>query len=238
MPEEPTPLSFPTAARLGRWFARNHDREDGAWFLIARKGTRPGVSYGEALTEALRWGWIDGKGRRRNERYFMLRFTPRRPHSVWSMANRRTVERLIAEGRMEPSGLARVEEAKANGKWRAAYSSRTVPPVKADVRKALAAAAMTADFRALSPSLRLQYLHWIEEAKRPATRARRIEKLASILRERPATPRPARAPGSAGIPRRGPSGSPKAPPARSSSSRRGRDPSSGQGPRAGGNSAP
>lgn len=231
MPEDPPPLSFPTAARLGRWFARAHDREDGAWFLIARKGTRAGVSYGEAVTEALRWGWIDGKARRRNERYFMLRFTPRRPRSAWSMANRRAAEKLIAEGRMQPAGLARVEEAKANGKWRAAYSSRTVPPVKADVRKALAAAGLAASFRALSPSMRLQYLHWIEEAKRPETRTRRIGKLASILRERPATPRPARAPGSAGIPRRGPSGSPKAPPARSSSSRRGTGRSSARGPR-------
>ena len=183
MPTDREPLYFPTISRFRVWLARNHGEPEGAWILLAKKGTRPGIRYAEALTEALCWGWIDGKIHGRDGRYFALWFAPRRPRSIWSLANRHAAERLIAEGRMQPAGLARVEEAKAGGRWQTAYGGRAAPNLKADVRKALDAAGALAAFRKASPSRRLQLLYWVEESKRPETRARRIAELPVLARE-------------------------------------------------------
>jgi uncharacterized protein YdeI (YjbR/CyaY-like superfamily) len=88
-----------------------------------------------------------------------------------------------AEGRMRAAGLARVEDAKASGRWKAAYSSDAAPRMTADVRQALERADALGAFRRLSPSRRLQLLHWIGEAKRAATRTRRIGELPDLVRE-------------------------------------------------------
>ena len=72
--------------------------------MMAKKGTPRGIAYREALEEALCWGWIDGKIHRDDDRYFVQWFSPRRPRSIWSLANRRTVDRLAREGRMQPAG--------------------------------------------------------------------------------------------------------------------------------------
>jgi uncharacterized protein YdeI (YjbR/CyaY-like superfamily) len=174
------PLFFPSAARWRSWLRRNEARPIGAWVLIAKKGTRPGIPYADALEEALCWGWIDGRLHRHDERYFALWFSPRRPRSIWSLSNRRAAERLAAEGRMQPAGLARIKDAKANGRWQAAYSSGAVPRVSPEIRRCLENAGALPAFRSLSASRRLQLLHWIAQAKREQTRARRI---AGMLRE-------------------------------------------------------
>jgi uncharacterized protein YdeI (YjbR/CyaY-like superfamily) len=174
------PLSFASAAGWRAWLRCNHGRPGGAWVLIAKKGTRPGLPYAGALEEALCWGWIDGRLHRHDERHFSLWFSPRRPRSIWSLANRRTVERLTGEGRMQPPGLARVQEAKASGRWEAAYAAEKVPPLDADVRRALSQAGALAAFRRLSPSRRLQLISWIADAKRPETRGRRLAVLPAL----------------------------------------------------------
>jgi uncharacterized protein YdeI (YjbR/CyaY-like superfamily) len=181
--QEETPLFFPTIGRWRQWLRRNHRRDDGTWVLMAKKGATSGVFYKEALEEALCWGWIDGKIHRHDECYFAQWFSPRRPRSVWSLANRRTVERLIAEGRMQPSGLARVEEAKAGGRWESAYASAAPPRMGADTRRALADAGALEAWRKLAPSRRLQLLYWIGDAKRAETRARRIAELPALVKE-------------------------------------------------------
>lgn len=96
------PLFFPTVARWRQWLRKNHGRDTGVWVRLAKKGTRLGIGYAEALEETLCWGWIDGKIHRQDDRYFAQWFSPRRPRSVWSLANRCTAERLAAEGRMQP----------------------------------------------------------------------------------------------------------------------------------------
>ena len=150
---------------------------------MAKKGISPGISYREALEEALCWGWIDGKIHRHDERYFAQWFSPRRPKSIWSLVNKRTVERLTTEGRVQPAGLARVADAKANGQWDRAYSSRAIPRMSAEVRRTLEAMGVWNAWKKLAPSRRLQLLYWIEEAKRPETRARRIAGLPVLVRE-------------------------------------------------------
>jgi uncharacterized protein YdeI (YjbR/CyaY-like superfamily) len=152
--------------------------------LLAKKGVRPGIGYREALEEALCWGWIDGKIHRHDERSFAQWFSPRRPRSVWSLANRRTVERLTAEGRMQPAGLARVAEAKRTGRWASAYASSAPPRMSADVRSTLEAGGVAAAWKATSPSRKLQLLYWVNDAKRPETRARRLAQLPALVKEK------------------------------------------------------
>jgi uncharacterized protein YdeI (YjbR/CyaY-like superfamily) len=177
------PLFFPTVARWRQWLRKNHGRDTGVWVRLAKKGTRLGIGYAEALEEALCWGWIDGKIHRQDDRYFAQWFSPRRPRSVWSLANRCTAERLAAEGRMQPAGLAKVAEAKKSGRWAAAYASAAPPRMTADVRRALHDAGVLAAWEGLAPSRRLQLLYWIDDAKRPETRARRIAGLPRLVRE-------------------------------------------------------
>lgn len=177
------PVFFPTIARWRSWLRRNYARPGGTWVLLAKKGTRPGIFYRDALDEALCWGWIDGKIHRHDERYFAQWFAPRRPLSVWSLSNKKSVERLVSEGRMQPPGLARVADAKANGRWNRAYSVSAAPRMSADVRKGLEAGQAWEAWKKLAPSHRLRLLYWIGDAKRPETRARRIAELPVLVRE-------------------------------------------------------
>jgi uncharacterized protein YdeI (YjbR/CyaY-like superfamily) len=114
-------LHFPSTAAWEEWLEANHALAQGVWFKMAKKGTGiASVSHPEALASALCFGWIDGRREGLDERFFLQRFTPRRARSNWSQINRGKVERLTAEGRMRPAGLAEVERAKADGRWPAA----------------------------------------------------------------------------------------------------------------------
>ena len=114
-------LTLPDAAAWRDWLERHHGDSDGVWLVTAKKGVA-GVSRDEALEEALCHGWIDGQARSRDDATYLQRYTPRRPRSAWSQRNTKIVERLTAEGRMRPAGLAEVERAKADGRWDAAYA--------------------------------------------------------------------------------------------------------------------
>lgn len=176
-------LFFPTAAGWRRWLAKNWTQQKGEWVLVAKKSTPRGVHHAQALEEALCWGWIDSQLSPHDGQYFALWFCPRRPGSIWSAANRAAALRLVREGRMQPPGLARIREAKANGRWDSAYASAAPPRLPADARRALQQAGRLEAFRRLSPSRRLQLVHWVLEAKRPETRARRVGALARQVGE-------------------------------------------------------
>ncbi len=125
---------------------------------------------------ALCFGWIDGQSRRIDDQWFMQRFTPRRPRSIWSKVNRRKVEALAAAGRMRPQGLAEVERAKADGRWEKAYDGMATATVPEDLAAALERAGLTDAFAKLSGTNRYAILHRVQTAKKPETRARRIAK--------------------------------------------------------------
>lgn len=112
-------VTVPDAAAWRTWLADNHDRQDGVWVILAKKGTTEPttLTYEQAVEEALCYGWIDGLTRSRDEGTYRQRYTPRRARSNWSQSNIRRVERLIAEGRMQPAGLAAIEQAKVDGRW-------------------------------------------------------------------------------------------------------------------------
>lgn len=184
VPEELEDLLLGDAEAWRSWLAEHDRRSPGVWLVLAKKGTTKPTSltYDQALEHALCHGWIDGQVRRRDEATFRQRFTPRRPRSVWSRRNVGHAERLIAEGRMQPAGMAAVEQARADGRWAAAYDGPGEAEVPADLAAALAAEPRAqAAFEKLSGQNRYAIPHRTQTARRPQTRARRIEKFVAML---------------------------------------------------------
>jgi uncharacterized protein YdeI (YjbR/CyaY-like superfamily) len=142
-----------------------------------RASGKPFVAYEDAVQEALCYGWIDGQLRPIDDERSSLLFTPRKPGSGWARTNKDRVRALIAEGRMRPAGLAKIEAAKKDGSWTLLDSVEALE-VPADLRKALGAAGAK-KFAALAASARKQHLYSLVTAKRPETRAARI---AAIVR--------------------------------------------------------
>jgi uncharacterized protein YdeI (YjbR/CyaY-like superfamily) len=176
------------------WLGEHAADPTGVWLVLAKKGTTvpTSLTYDEALEEALCHGWIDGQVGRRDEATFRQRFTPRRSRSAWSKRNVGIIERLTAEGRMQPGGLAEVERARADGRWDAAYAGPATIEVPADLAAALAAEPTAqAWFDVLSSQNRYAVLYRIQGAKRADTRARRVQQLVAML-ARGETPYPQR----------------------------------------------
>jgi uncharacterized protein YdeI (YjbR/CyaY-like superfamily) len=176
---------FASAKEWERWLARNHAKSPGVWLKIAKKGSGVStVSHPEALEAALCYGWIDGLRHRHDDVYFRQRFTPRTPRSKWSKINRDKVEALAAAGRMRPAGQREVDAAKADGRWAAAYAGQRTIEVPEDLTRALRRNAKARrKFESLDSRNRYAILYRIHDAKRPETRARRIEQFVTMLAE-------------------------------------------------------
>ncbi|MEA9985470.1 YdeI/OmpD-associated family protein [Subtercola sp. RTI3] len=173
----------PDAAAWHAWLAENHAVSPGVRLAIAKKGgAQPSVSYSDALDSALCFGWIDGQKNRLDDNYFLQNFGPRRPRGMWSEINRDRVDRLIADGRMRPAGLAEVERAKSDGRWAAAYAGSKTIVVPDDLALALAARPLAAAFfSGLSSVNRYAILFRIGSVKRAETRARKIAEYVEML---------------------------------------------------------
>jgi len=172
-----------SAAEWEAWLAAHHGEQDGVWLRFAKKGSgATTVTYDEALEVALCWGWIDTQVRRIDERYYAQRFTPRRARSPWSKRNREKAEALIQAGRMKAAGLAAIEQAQGDGRWEQAYDSQSKASVPEDLQKELDRNPKAAAFFAtLDSANRYAVLYRVQEAKKPETRARRIEKFIGML---------------------------------------------------------
>jgi uncharacterized protein YdeI (YjbR/CyaY-like superfamily) len=181
MTEQPE-LAFASQDEWRAWLAEHHAGSDGVWIKFAKKGSGiPTVVYKEALEVALAYGWIDGQVKSIDERWYRQRWTPRRARSRWSKINRAAAERMIERGEMLPAGLAEVKRAKADGRWDAAYDAPTTAAVPDDLRAALDADPGAARFfESLDANNRYAILHRIQDAKRPETRARRIENFVAM----------------------------------------------------------
>jgi uncharacterized protein YdeI (YjbR/CyaY-like superfamily) len=182
---DPPVLQFADQAAWANWLEHNHADSDGVRLKLAKKGAGvTTVTYGEALDEALCYGWIDGQVGRFDESFYLQRFTPRTKRSKWSANNREKVKRLIAEGRMKPAGLGAVGSAQADGRWGAAYPRQSEATVPDDLRRALDQNPKAkAFFETLTSQNRYAILFRLHDAKRPQTRANRIADYVAMLAE-------------------------------------------------------
>jgi uncharacterized protein YdeI (YjbR/CyaY-like superfamily) len=167
-------------AALRRWLARHHARPQGAWLLIKKKGsTAPGVTYEESVLEALCFGWIDSTAGSHDEDHYRLWYAPRKPTSGWSASNKQRVAALEEQGLLAAPGLAAIERAKANGAWDALNHSESLEEPKDLVAAFRRHRGSRANWNRFPPGARKQMLAWIGSAKRPETRAKRVEEVAS-----------------------------------------------------------
>ncbi|MFF7329755.1 YdeI/OmpD-associated family protein [Streptomyces sp. NPDC008150] len=185
MADTPEIASFESADAFESWLARNHGSSPGLWLKLRKK--TPGLvtlDYAQALDVALCYGWIDGQKRALDDAFWLQRFTPRRDRSRWSKINCAKATALIEQGRMRPPGLAEVERAKADGRWETAYDGARSAQVPDDLAEALATNPAAAKFfETLDRQNRYAILYRVQEAKRPETRLRRIEKFVTMLAE-------------------------------------------------------
>lgn len=174
---------FATPKAFGAFLAKNHDKVEAIRLRIAKKGSGiASVTYAEALEVALCWGWIDGQSKSENEATYFQRFGRRKPKSIWSKVNVGHAERLVAEGKMKPPGLAEMVRAKEDGRWQAAYEPASRATVPADLEAALAKAKKAgAFFATLDKQNRYAVLHRVATTKTPEARARRIAALVERL---------------------------------------------------------
>jgi uncharacterized protein YdeI (YjbR/CyaY-like superfamily) len=176
-------LTFADAASLERWLEEHGAAAAGAWFRFAKQGAPEStVSKSDAIDCALAFGWVDGQLGRLDAQFFKTRFTPRRPKSAWSQINRERVERLEETGRMRPRGQAQVDQAKADGRWAAAYPRQSEAPLDADLRAALDAEPSARDlFERLDSANRFAVLYRVQQARTPEKRSAKIAELVAML---------------------------------------------------------
>ena len=176
-------LRFRSARTFETWLRKNHAVSEGVWLEIAASGApEPTIDYEAAVEVALCYGWIDGQKKGGDAMHWLQRFTPRRRRSMWSKVNRARADALIAAGRMQASGQAEIDRAKGDGRWDAAYDSARTASVPADLQAALDAhPEVGAFFASLNAANRYAVLWRVQTAKKPETRAKRIETLVAML---------------------------------------------------------
>lgn len=175
-------LSFARPHLWERWLSKNY-KGRGVLLKLARKGSGiSSVTYEEALDVALCSGWIDGQSKSYDSRFYLQKFTPRRPKSIWSKRNIAKIAQLTADGRMRPSGLAQVEAAKKDGRWELAYDSPKNMVVPEDFLNALSKNKRAkATFDTLNRG-NVYAIAWrLQTAKRPETRQKRFDTLLAML---------------------------------------------------------
>ncbi len=179
------PIHFDSREAFEAWLDEHHESAGEVWAKIAKKTSGiPSVTYEEAVEVALCFGWIDGQMRSLDQDFYVQRFTPRAKRSKWSALNREKATRLIESGAMRPAGLREVERAKADGRWDAAYDAQSTAAVPDDLERALARHdTARAFFATLDSRNRYAILYRIQDAKKPETRARRIQQFVAMLNE-------------------------------------------------------
>ena len=180
--EYPT-LPFENVAEFEQWMHEHNVTADGVWIKIAKMASGiASVTHDEALDVALCFGWIDGQRNGLDEQYFLQKFTPRRPRSLWSKRNIDKVTQLTEAGRMQDSGFAEVELAKKDGRWDAAYDSPKNMNVPEDFLRALEGNNQArAFFETLNKTNRFSIAWRLETARTAATRQRRLGVLIEML---------------------------------------------------------
>jgi len=179
-------LSFPDQPAWDEWLHAHHAQSAGVWLKLAKTGAgdtpAATLAYAQALDIALCYGWIDGQKKALDARYWLQRFTPRRPRSAWSRINRDKATALINAGKMQPAGLREVRAAQRDGRWDAAYEGQRNAQVPPDLQAALDANPKAkAFFEGLDSKNRYAILYRLQAAKKPETRAKNVEKFVGMM---------------------------------------------------------
>jgi len=167
-----------------QWLAENGGTVEGVWLVIFKKGSQvSSVIYPEAVDTALCYGWIDSLPNKRDAQSYYQYFAPRNPKSNWSKVNKEKIKRLEKEGRLAPPGIAMIKLAKESGTWDALNDvDNLVVPI--DLEEAMQQySSARKNWDAFPPSTRRGILEWIFNAKRPATRAKRIAETAALAQK-------------------------------------------------------
>lgn len=170
-------LAFERPEDLAHWLAEHHASSSELWVRIYKGSSgQRSVTWTDCVVEAIRFGWIDGLKRPGNEQFYFQRLTPRRKGSSWSAKNREHADRLIAEGRMTPAGVAHVDAARADGRWDAAYTGSAAMVIPKDFLDALASLPEAeAFYRTLDRKNLYPIYYRLQTAKRPETRVQRMQ---------------------------------------------------------------
>ena len=176
-------LAFEAPDMWEQWLDQHHAASNGIWMRFFKKGSEvASLTFAEALDGALCYGWIDGQAKKYDDKSWLQKFTPRRPRSLWSKRNREHIERLIQAGRMQPAGLEQVEMAKADGRWEKAYDAPSTMQVPEDFLQALAKNEKAKAFFETLNKTNTYAIAWrLQTAKRPETRARRMQAILEML---------------------------------------------------------
>lgn len=176
-------LPFANKKKWTGWLAKRHDKASGVWLKLAKRDSGiASVTYDEAVESALCYGWIDGQKKGFDNNYWLQRFTPRGPKSIWSKINTEKAERLIKSGEMKPAGLKAIEAAKMDGRWAKAYDSQKNISVPRDFQSVLDKNKKAkAFFGTLKSAERYSFLFRIHTAKKLETRAKLIQKFVEML---------------------------------------------------------
>ncbi|GMQ79393.1 MAG: YdeI/OmpD-associated family protein [Anaerolineae bacterium] len=168
------------------WLGANHDKEVEAWLVYYKKKTgKTSVEYGASVEEALCYGWVDSIIKKLDDTKYARKFTPRKENSKWSPSNKNRVEQMISEGLMTEHGLQKVEAAKRSGNWdNPVQKPELTYEMPAEFAEELRMSKRAQEtFVNLAPTYQKQYLAWIEVAKRPETREKRIKESIRLLAE-------------------------------------------------------
>lgn len=180
-----SPVFFATPADFRRWLEQHHASAPELLVGYRKLGSGlPSMTWSESVDEALCFGWIDGVRRRLDDTAYTIRFTPRRRGSIWSAVNVAKIEALSAQGRMQPAGLAAF--AARDEKKTAIYAFEQERPAElsaAELRVLKKNKPAWAYFQAVPPGYRQVVTHWVVSAKKPETRARRLEQLIQACAE-------------------------------------------------------
>jgi uncharacterized protein YdeI (YjbR/CyaY-like superfamily) len=161
----------------------SHFDHAGVWLKLAKKNTNgSSLSYADAVETALCYGWIDGQLQKYDHEYYIQRFTPRRARSAWSKINTDKVAQLIADNKMQPSGLRAVEAAKADGRWAVAYAPASGMTIHADLLVALQKNPQAETFyNTLSQANKYAIYYRLQSINTAAARLKKIETIVAML---------------------------------------------------------
>ncbi len=164
------------------WLGKNWSKETEVWIKIHKASSgRASINPKQAIDVALCWGWIDGIRKGFDEASYLQRYTPRGRKSIWSLINVANVERLTQEGKMQPPGLAHVDAAKADGRWKNAYRMATTEAPEDLLAAIRARPAALAKYQTLSSQNRFSLTFRTLNMKTAAGRKKRIEAFVEML---------------------------------------------------------